>query len=70
MPIIADLGIGEGWAEESLAQDEVIPAVPRAAFVTFAVIAVGSLGSIAGGLLADRRGRSNPTALMLAISGA
>lgn len=41
----------------------------QAAFVTFAVIAVGSLGSLVGGLLGDRWGRSNTTALMLAISG-
>lgn len=42
----------------------------QAAFVTFGVIAVGSLGSLLGGLLGDRWGRSNTTTLMLAISGA
>lgn len=45
-------------------------ALPRAAFVTFVVIVMGSFGSYAGGLLADRWGRSNTTALMLALSGA
>ncbi len=43
--------------------------LPFAALVTFFVIAMGSLGSIAGGLLADRWGRSNTTASMLAGSG-
>jgi MFS family permease len=44
-------------------------ALPRAAFVTFTVIAMGSFGSVIGGLLADKWGRSNTTALMLSISG-
>jgi MFS family permease len=44
-------------------------AFPRAAFVTFIVIAMGSVGSLAGGLLADRWGRTKTAALMLTISG-
>lgn len=44
-------------------------ALPLAAFVTFVVIAMGSAGSWLGGLIADRWGRTNFTALMLAISG-
>jgi MFS family permease len=44
-------------------------ALPEAAFVTFAVIAVGSLGSLFAGVLADRWGRTNTTSLMLAVSG-
>jgi MFS family permease len=43
--------------------------LPMAAFVTFVVIAIGALGSFVGGLVADRWGRSNTTALMLAVSG-
>jgi MFS family permease len=43
--------------------------VPMAAFVTFSVVSVGSLGSLAGGILGDRWGRTNTTTLMLAISG-
>lgn len=44
-------------------------ALPTAAYVTFAVIAAGAAGSWFGGVLADRWGRSNTTALMLTISG-
>jgi len=43
--------------------------LPLAAFVTFAVIAAGSVGSWLAGLLADRWGRTNTTSLMLAVSG-
>lgn len=49
------------------AKDEI--ALPLAALVTFVVIAVGALGSWVGGFIADRWGRTNFTALMLAISG-
>ena len=42
---------------------------PASAYVTFTVMAAGALGSLVGGLLADRWGRSNTTALMLTISG-
>jgi MFS family permease len=45
-------------------------ALPLAALVTFVVITMGAAGSWAGGLIADRWGRTNFTALMLAISGA
>ena len=44
-------------------------ALPAAAFVTFVVIAMGAAGSWAGGLIADRWGRTNFTILMLTISG-
>jgi MFS family permease len=44
-------------------------ALPTAAYVTFVVIAVGAAGSWAGGVVADRWGRTNFTALMLTISG-
>lgn len=42
---------------------------PLAAYVTFFVIASGAVGSWVGGVVADRWGRTNFTALMLAISG-
>ena len=41
----------------------------RAAYATFAVIAVGGLGCVAGGLLGDRWGRTRTTAAMMAASG-
>jgi MFS family permease len=44
-------------------------ALPLAAFVTWVVITIGALGSWVGGFVADRWGRTNFTALMLAISG-
>ena len=44
--------------------------LPFAAFITFAVIAMGSVGSWLGGLIADRWGRTKFTITMLAISGA
>jgi MFS family permease len=44
-------------------------ALPLAALVTFVVIAMGAVGSWVGGLVADRWGRTNFTALMLTISG-
>lgn len=49
--------------------DQGVEAFPRAAFVTFAVVAMGALGSLVGGLIADRWGRSNTTILMLSVSG-
>ena len=43
--------------------------LPLAAFITWAVITLGAAGSWVGGLVADRWGRTNFTAAMLAISG-
>jgi MFS family permease len=40
-----------------------------AAYATFAVIAVGSLGCWLGGILGDRWGRTKTTAAMMAVSG-
>ena len=40
------------------------------ALLTFLVIAVGALGCVAGGLLADRIGRTGTTASMMLVSGA
>ena len=40
-----------------------------AAFATFAVIAVGALGCWIGGVVGDRWGRTEATALMMAVSG-
>jgi MFS family permease len=44
-------------------------ALPFAAFITWIVITMGAAGSWIGGYVADRWGRTNFTALMLAISG-
>jgi MFS family permease len=44
-------------------------ALPGAAYATFAVMAIGGLGSLVAGFVADRWGRTNTTTLMLAISG-
>jgi MFS family permease len=40
-----------------------------AAYATFTVIGIGSVGSWIGGILGDQWGRTNSTALMMAISG-
>jgi MFS family permease len=40
-----------------------------AAYATFAVIVIGSLGCWVGGILGDRWGRTRTTAAMLAVSG-
>lgn len=40
-----------------------------ASFVTFAVIAIGGVGSWFGGVLGDRWGRSNATTTLLGVSG-
>jgi MFS family permease len=45
-------------------------AVPGAAYITFAVVAIGGFGSLVAGYVADRWGRTNTTTLMLAVSGA
>jgi MFS family permease len=41
-----------------------------AAYATFAVIAVGGLGCVAGGLVAERIGRAQTAAIALVVSGA
>jgi MFS family permease len=41
-----------------------------AAYATFAVIGIGAIGCWAGGVLGDRWGRPETTALMMAVSGA
>lgn len=43
--------------------------LPRAAFVTFVVMVMGLPGSLLGGVLSDRWGRTRSTTLMLTISG-
>ena len=45
------------------------PGNTSAAFATFAIFMTGSLGSWAGGVIADRWGRMKTTILMMAISG-
>lgn len=40
------------------------------AYATFAVIAAGGIGCVAGGVLGDRWGRTRTTAAMMAVSGA
>ena len=40
-----------------------------AAFATFAIVAAGAVGCVAGGLIADRLGRTAVTSAMMAISG-
>jgi MFS family permease len=46
-----------------------VPVGSSAAYATFAVIAIGGLGSWAGGILGDRWGRTRTTAAMMGISG-
>jgi len=46
-----------------------VPVGSAAAYATFAVIAIGGLGSLAGGILGDRWGRTRTTALMMVVSG-
>jgi len=52
------------------AGDELYADRTDAAFVTFAVIAAGGLGCIAGGIAGDRLGRPETTAACMALSGA
>lgn len=40
-----------------------------APYATFAVIGIGGLGSVVGGILGDRWGRANSTAIMMVMSG-
>jgi len=61
-----------GWflafASATMAANPPWPAARISALV-FAVIGIGIFGAIAGGLLADRIGRTATTALMMAVSG-
>ncbi len=52
------------------ARDTLFDSRSAAALTTFVVIAVGGLGCVAGGLLADRLGRPEVTAGLMACSGA
>ena len=45
------------------------PVGPAAAYATFAVIAIGGLGSWVGGILGDQWGRTKTTAAMMGVSG-
>jgi MFS family permease len=45
------------------------PVGSAAAYATFAVIAIGGLGSWVGGILGDRWGRTKTTAAMMGVSG-
>jgi len=51
------------------AGDELYSDRADAAFVTFAVIAVGGLGCVAGGVAGDRLGRPETTAACMVLSG-
>ena len=51
------------------AGDELYADRTDAAFVTFAVIAAGGLGCVAGGIAGDRLGRPETTAACMAVSG-
>lgn len=46
-----------------------VAAFPTAAIATFVVIGMGSIGSLVGGVMSDRWGRSSTTIVMLAVSG-
>jgi MFS family permease len=52
------------------ATDTLFASRTAAALTTFAVIGVGALGCVAGGLLSDRFGRAETTAAAMACSGA
>ena len=53
----------------AFAGDELYADRTNAAFATFAVIAVGGLGCLAGGIAGDRIGRPETTAVCMALSG-
>lgn len=44
-------------------------AIPAAKFATFATVGIGALGCLAGGIFADRLGRTTLTMLAMAVSG-
>ena len=52
------------------ATDTLFASRTAAALTTFAVIGVGALGCVAGGILSDRFGRANTTAALMTCSGA
>ncbi len=51
------------------AADELFSSTADAAYATFAVIAAGGLGCVAGGLAGDRYGRPETTAVCMGVSG-
>ena len=53
----------------AFASDELYADRADAAFATFAVIAAGGLGCLAGGIAGDRVGRAETTAACMAVSG-
>ncbi len=55
---------------DSLASQGVADARAIASYGTFAVVAAGGVGCVAGGVLGDRWGRTRTTALAMAVSGA
>jgi MFS family permease len=56
------------FAHMSLAAQQ-IGGASAASWLTFAVIAIGAVGCIAGGLMGDRLGRTATTSIMMGISG-
>jgi MFS family permease len=56
------------FAHMSLAAQH-IGGASAASWLTFAVIAIGAIGCIAGGLMGDRLGRTATTSIMMGISG-
>lgn len=58
-----------GWAATALYLREVLHSDEAAAVATFAVIAVGSVGSVVGGLLGDRVGKARAAQTALLASG-
>ena len=56
------------FAHMSLATQH-IGGASAASWLTFAVIAIGAVGCIAGGLMGDRLGRTATTSIMMGISG-
>lgn len=56
------------FAHMSLAAQH-IGGASAASWLTFAVIAIGAVGCIAGGLMGDRLGRTATTSIMMGISG-
>lgn len=57
------------WAWFVVFYSTTVESGAAAAYATFAVIAIGSVGCWVGGILGDRWGRTRTTATMLAASG-